>query len=139
LRDEQIVEVNTKLFSVLRIERVLDVDKRRETAALLRLGNDGESERGFSRGLRTKNLDDAAAGKSAHAQCPINQNIAGRDHVDVDNLLVTEAHDRAFAVILRDLLNREIEVLIARRSNLFGAVFGIGFRVGFNGHRVFVK
>src|ERR1051325_5109850 len=57
----------------------------------------------FSRGFRTKNLNDAAAGKSADAQCAVDQNIAGRNDVDIDDLLVTEAHDRALTVVLRDL------------------------------------
>ena len=49
------------LLRVLRIERVLDVDERGEAAALLRLGDDGQGERGFAGRFRTVNFDHAAA------------------------------------------------------------------------------
>ena len=61
LRDEQIVHVDAEPARVLRIERVLDIDERRQAAALLRLGDDGERERGFAGGFRAVNFDDAAA------------------------------------------------------------------------------
>ena len=45
--------------------------------------------------------------------------------------VVAESHDRAVAVILRDLLDREIEVLVAGGDDF---VFG-GFFFGFRGHK----
>ena len=42
LRDEQIVHVDAETTRVLRVERVLDIDERRQASALLGLGDDGE-------------------------------------------------------------------------------------------------
>ena len=58
-------------------------------------------------------FDDASTRKSAHAEGAIDQDIASRDDFDVDDFLVAEAHDRAVAVILGDLLQSEIEILVA--------------------------
>ena len=116
---------------ILRIERVLDVDERRETAALLRLGDDGERQRRFARRFRSENFDDAAARKSADAERAIDQDVAGGNDIDVDDLVVAEPHDRAVAVILGDLLDREIEVFVARGCDFVFSRFFFSFR----GHR----
>ena len=131
LRDEQVVEIDAELAGVLRIERVLDVDERREAAALLRLRDDREGERRFAGGFRAVNFHDAAARKAADAERAIDQNVAGGDDVDVDDLLVAEAHDRAVAVVLGDLLDGEIEVLVAGGDEF---VFG-RFFFSFGGHK----
>ena len=93
---------------------MLDIDERGEAAALLRLRDDGERERRFAGRFRSENFHDAAARKTADAERAIDQDVAGRDDIDVDDLVVAEAHDRAVAVILGDLLDGEIEILIAR-------------------------
>ena len=128
LRDEQIVQVHAEPPGVLRIERVFDIDERRKSAALLRLGDDGERERGFARRFRSENLHHAAARKSAHAERAIDQDIAGGNDVDVDNGSIAETHDRAVAEIFRDLLDRQIEVLVAGGSNFVFASFFFVFR-----------
>ena len=48
LRNEEIVEIHAELLGVLRIERVLHVDEGRQSAALLRLRDDGERQRRFA-------------------------------------------------------------------------------------------
>ena len=85
LRDEQIVQVHAELARVLRIERVLDVDERREAAALLGLGDDGERQRRLAGRFRAVNFHDAAAREAADAERAIDQNVAGGNDVDVDD------------------------------------------------------
>src|SRR2546423_7781452 len=115
LRDEQVVHVDAEPTRVLRIERVLDVDERRQAAALLGLGDDRKRERRFARRFRPIDFDDAAPRKSTNSEGAIDQDVAGRNDIDVDNRRVAEPHDSAVAVVLRDLLEREIEVFVARR------------------------
>ena len=79
LGDEQVVEIHAELPGVLRVERVLDVDEGREAAAFLRLGDDGEGERGLAGGLRAEDFDDAAAGEAADAEGAVDEEVAGRD------------------------------------------------------------
>jgi len=108
---------------------VLDVDERSEATAFLRLRDHGQRKRGFAGGFRTENFDDPAAGKSADAQRAINQNVPGRNNVDIDYFVVTETHDGAIAVILGDLLNGEIEIFVAGGGHLVFA----GLLSGFSG------
>src|SRR6266540_4304906 len=99
LRDEQIIKIDTESLCVGRIERVLDIDKRRQATAFLCLRDHSKSERCLPRRLRTKHFDDSAAWESAHSERPIDQDVARWNNVDIDDLFVTETHDRAFAVI----------------------------------------
>ena len=131
LRDEQIIHVHAEAPGILRIERVLDVDEGGESAALLRLGDDGQRERRLAGRFRSVNFHDASARKSAHAKRAIDQDVAGGNDFDVDDLLVAEPHDRAVAVIFGDLLDGEIEVFVAGSDKF---VFG-GFFFSFGGHK----
>ena len=70
LRNEQVIHIHAQTAGILRIERVLDVDERSEAAALLRLGDNRERERGLSRGFRTENFNHSAARKAADTQGP---------------------------------------------------------------------
>ena len=92
---------------------MLDVDERRQAAALLGLGDDRKGERRFARRFRPINFDDAASRKSTDSERAIDQDVAGRNDIDVDNCRVTEPHNSAVAIVLRDLLQRELEVLVA--------------------------
>src|SRR5207249_10195852 len=49
------------------------------------------------------------------------------NYIDVDNFLVTKAHDGAFTIIFGYLLNRQIEVLISRRGQFVSGCFFVGF------------
>jgi len=62
LGDEEVVDVDAEFFGVGGIERVLGVDEGGETAGLLRLGDDLQSDGGLAGGLRAKDLNDAPAG-----------------------------------------------------------------------------
>jgi len=126
LRHEQIVKIDPQLSGVCRIKRVFDVDEGSESAALLRLRDHSESQRRFAGGFRTENFDHATTWKAAHAQRAIDQNVARGNDIDIDNLVVAQAHDRAVAVILGDLLDGEIEILVSRRSYFAFVSFGFG-------------
>ena len=106
---------------------MLDIDERREAAALLRLRDDRKRERRFAGGFRAENFDDSAARKSADSERAVDQDVSGRNDIDIDDLFVAQPHDRAFAVIFRDLLDREIEVLISRGSQFISGCFFFGF------------
>ena len=107
---------------------MFDVNKRGQAAAFLRLRNDRERERCFSRRFRTEHFNDATARESADAQSAIDQDVAGRDDINVDDLFGTQAHDRAFAVVFGNLLNGEVEILVSRCGYLVGAGFFFSFR-----------
>ena len=109
---------------------MLDVDKRSEATAFLRLRDHGQRKRGFAGGFRTENFDHTTAGKSADAERAINQNVPGRNHVDIDYLFVAETHNGAVSVILGDLLNGEIEIFVAGGGDLVFA----SLLSGFSGH-----
>src|SRR5437899_4026793 len=117
LRDEQVIKVDTEPLCVRRVERMLDIDKCRKSTALLCLGDHSKSERCLSGRLRAKHFDNSAAWKSADPQRAIDQNVARRNNIDVDDLLITQSHDCPIAVILSDLLNCQIEILISRGSD----------------------
>jgi hypothetical protein len=61
---------------------VLGVDVGADAAVALRLGHDVHGERGLTRGLRAEDLDDAAAGQAAHAECHVERQGAGLDGLD---------------------------------------------------------
>src|SRR5213596_3116322 len=48
----------------------------------------GQRKRGFAGGFRTENFDHTTAGKSADAERAINQNVPGRNNVDIDYFFV---------------------------------------------------
>ena len=66
------------LLGVDRVERVLGVDEGRGAALLLALGDDLQRQRGLARGLRTVDLDDAAARQAADAERDVEPERAGR-------------------------------------------------------------
>ena len=86
----------------------------------------------FARGFRPVDFDDPAAREAADAQRAVDEDVAGRDDVDIDDVIVAEPHDRALAVVLRDLLDGEIEVLVAGGDDF--ALFLLGWFFGFRGH-----
>ena len=107
---------------------MLDINKCRKSAALLCLGDYSKSERCLSGRLRAKHFHNSTAWKSADPQRAIDQNVTRWNNIDVDDLFITQSHDRAIAVILSDLLNCQIEILISRGGDSVFAGFLLGFR-----------
>ena len=92
---------------------MLDVDECSQTPPPLGLRDYGERERRFPGRFRPKNLDHSSARKPAYTQRSIDQDIAGRNDLDVCDLLITQPHDRPIAVVFCDLLNRQVEILVS--------------------------
>ena len=111
---------------------MLDIDERSQAAAFLRLRDHRESERRFAGRFGAENFNHASARKAAHAESAIDQDVAGGNDVDIDDRVIAEAHDRAVAVVFRDLLDREIEILIAGGNDF---VFAGCFLFSFGSHR----
>src|SRR4051794_21892774 len=110
LRNQQIVDIDPKLFGIERVERVLGVDKGAGAAAFLRLGDDVQRQRRLARAFRAVYLDDAASRQAADAERDIEPERAGRDHVDVRRGLArAELHDRALAESALDLAERRVQ------------------------------
>ena len=113
LGDQQLLEIDAELPRIDRVERMLGIDEAANAAALLRLGDDVQSERGLARGFRAVNLDDAAARQPADAERDIEPERAAGDRLDLDRLLVlAEPHDRALAAGPLDLRDRRLESLL---------------------------
>src|SRR6266508_3283938 len=106
---------------------MLDIDKRRKATAFFCLDAHGKNERCLLGRFRTKHFDDSTAWESAHSERAIDQNVTRGNDVDINDLCVTETHDRAFAVIFRDLLNRKVEILISCGGEFVCACFFFGF------------
>jgi hypothetical protein len=93
---------------------VLGVDERRDPALALRLGDDVEADGGLARALGPEDLDDPAARDPADPQGDVERQRPGRDglHLHVHRVLA-ELHDGAPAVLLLDLLERDLQDLVA--------------------------
>ena len=120
LGDQEVFEIDTELARIDRVERVLGVDEAANAAALLRLGDDMQRERGLAGGFRPVDLDDAAARQSANAERDVEPERAGGDGLDLDRLLVlAEPHDGALAAIPLDLRDRSLERLLSVHFSSF--------------------
>ena len=114
LRHQQVVEIDAELLRVGGVERVLGVDEGRQAAGLLRLRDHLQRQRRLARRLRSVDLDHAAARHAADAQGVVDADRAGGDGLDRrDAALLAQAHDRAFAELLLDLADGQVEGLQA--------------------------
>ena len=120
LRDEEFVDVDAQLLRVLRVERVLRVDERRDAAATLCIGDRVERDRGLARGLGPVDLDDTAARESADAERNVKRNGPARDHLDWGALVAAESHDRPFTELPIDLRQCRLERLGLIRLHCHG-------------------
>src|SRR6185369_17573781 len=92
---------------------MLRVDETADAALLLGFGNNLQSQRRLARAFWPVDFDNAALRETADAKCDVETKRAGRDRLDVDQLLVGgEAHDRPLAEILVDLRECLLERLL---------------------------
>ena len=99
---------------------MLGVDEGHHAPCLLGFGEDVQRERGLSRGLRTVDLDDAAARNAPDAEGHVEPEGAGGHGLNVGrDFVLPHAHDRALPELLFNLGNGGCEGL-----GFFGAVFG---------------
>ena len=106
---------------------MLDVYKRCEAAALLCLSDNCKRKRCFAGRFRAEDFDYSTARKSTDPERAVDQNVSSRNDIDVNDPFPAQTHDRTFAVIFRDLLDRQIEVLISRGSQFISgcSFFGL--------------
>src|SRR6516162_3368990 len=89
---------------------MLRVDERASPTPALSLGNYVQRERGLAGALRSVDLDDAAAGHSADAECDIEAERTCRDHLCLRRgLMRPEFHNRTFAKGAFDLAERRVQ------------------------------
>ncbi|MNN27166.1 hypothetical protein D3C81_1406930 [compost metagenome] len=103
LRDQQVVDIDTELGGVVRVQRVLGIDKGAGGAQLLCLGDHRQGQGGLARGLRTVDLDDPALGQTADTEGDIQPQRAGGNGRNRLALVVAHAHDRALTELTLDL------------------------------------
>ena len=113
LRDEEVVDVNAELGSVVGVERVLGIDEGGDTARALHVRDGVEGEGRLAGGLRSVDLDDAPARQAADAERDVEGDGARGDHGDRCALVRAEAHDGAFAELTVDLGESGFEGLLA--------------------------
>ena len=102
-----------------RVERVLGVDERGDAALGLGFGDHVQADGGLARALGPEDLHDAAPGDAADAERDVERQRAGRDDGDPGpGGVLAELHDGAFAELLLDLLERDVEHLVAIHPGL---------------------
>ena len=112
LRDQQVLEIDAELAGIDRIERMLGVDEGADAALLLGFGHGVQRQRRLARAFRPVDLDDAAVRQAADAERDVEAERAGRNGLDLDDLLVrAEPHDRALAESAFDLRQRRFQCL----------------------------
>ncbi len=116
LRDEQVVDVDADPLRVGRVHRMLGVDERADAAATLRLRDHVVDERRLARGLRTEDLDHAAARQAADPEGEVQRERARRDGADVHGRGVAHLHHRPFAELPLDLPEGGVQCLLAIHS-----------------------
>ena len=119
LLDKDTMDKQRALDAALgQIERVLGVDKGAGAAALLRLGDDMQRQRGLAGAFRPVNLDNAAARQPADAERDVEPERAGRDDLDLLIGSRAHAHDGALAEGALDLRHRGIQRLVLLHQGL---------------------
>ncbi|MNY61131.1 hypothetical protein D3C86_1977750 [compost metagenome] len=82
---------------------MLGVDEGTGSAHFLSLGDNRQSQGGFTRGFRTVDLDDTAFWQAANAQGNVQAQGAGGNGRNRLALVIAHAHDRAFTELTLDL------------------------------------
>ena len=115
LRQVERFDLHAQCRRETRIESVFGVDEGRHAAGLLRFGNGVQRQRGLAAALRSEDLDDAAAGKTADAERHVQRQDARGDHFHVCRVALAEAHDRTVAELAADVVERLLENVLARQ------------------------
>lgn len=118
LGDDERIDVDADFFGIGRIERMFGVDEGAGSSGLLHFGDGMEGERGLTRRFRAVDFDDATLG-IASAERLVEGDGAGRGSLDLDCLMVAEAHNGTGAELFFD--HRE-----GRSQRFFLIVHGLG-------------
>ena len=92
---------------------MLCVDEGADTALCLSLGEDVVDQGRLTRGLRSKDLDDASLGNSSDSEGEIQRKRPCGDGFYLDSALITKLHQRACAELPLDLGYSCLQRLIA--------------------------
>ncbi len=79
---------------------MLNVNIGSGTALLLRRGYNVKRERSLATGLRSIDFHNAPFGNAANPESKIQRKRAGGERLYVNRDIITETHDRSFAVVL---------------------------------------
>ncbi len=117
LGNKQVSSAHAQLAGVRHVERVLGVDEGRNPTGLLHLGYCVQGQGGLARRLGAVDLDDATTRQATHAQGDVQAQRTRRHRVDVArSVVVAQPHDRALAELLVDLVECQLERLVALGS-----------------------
>src|SRR4029079_16889208 len=104
LGNEQVIYIDTKLFGIPRIERVLSVNKGGQPAGALCFRNDLQGDGRLARGLRTEHLNHPATRYAAHSQCRVETDgSSGNDRNRQQRFLGSEPDNGPFSKLLFNL------------------------------------
>jgi hypothetical protein len=129
LRQQKIIEVHAQALGIVHVQRVLGIDKGRQTAVALRLGDDLQTDGRLTGRLRAIDLDDPTARYAADADGRVQRQTSCRDRIHLDGIRIVESHDGALAERLLDLVDGQLRCL--------GLCFGNGcalHTLGFSAH-----
>ena len=110
LGDEEVVHIDTQTAGILRIQRMLCIDKGGVPAHFLRFRNHMQSDGGLAGRFRPVDFDDASPRDTAHTQGDVQRQGPGRDGFHVHfRARFAEAHDGAFAEVLLYLMHSAVK------------------------------
>ena len=122
LRNQQLLQVDAEFLCVLNVQRMFGIDEGAGAADFLHLGNHLQRQRGLARRLGAVDFNHPAARQAADAECNIETQRAGGNHLNVFNDFAgTQLHDGAFAKLLFNLGQRG-----GQRLGFFGVQAGGG-------------
>ena len=113
LRDQQLVNVYAKFFSILRVKRMLRINKGTDATGFLLFCNAVQCQRGLTGRLWPINFDDTPHWQAANAKRDIKAKRASRARPNIlDCPFGAQLHDRPFAELTFDLGQRAVERLL---------------------------
>ena len=113
LGNQQLINVNTQLFRINRVQCVLGIHKGTGFTLFLRFRDNLQSQRGFTGALRAVNLNDPAVRKTTNAQSNIQPKGAGGYGRNRLTGLVAHLHYSTFTELTFDLAQRCAECFLA--------------------------
>ena len=121
--DQQLVDVDTEVLGIDRIESVFGVDKGSDSTVALGFGHHMEGKSRLTAGLRTVDLDDPAPRYTADTESQIQRKSPGGNDFDFAVGTVSHLHDGALAELPLDLGHGHLDRLGPLRCITFHVCF----------------
>ena len=83
LRNQQVVCVDADFAGVADVQCVFGINEGGQAVSLLGLGHDVQRQGGLAARFRAVDLDDASARNTSDAECIVETDGAGRDHLNI--------------------------------------------------------